>query len=419
MRLPRAANRSQVIVLFSTLELGVYRIADRQKLFALQLPLAATYADPMFPIRSSRALVFGTSKANLLLLDLERPRLDDFAVPFANSKIHKIEQILTKENNFVFLNDYNQILFCKFIWEKPLRDIQSASENGVEGAPNSSDSSGAGRPAPRIRKMVIDLVLKFDDERERVLDFTINSLGNIILAVFASGQTRFMDVDILKQNYDRKMPEYLVNGEGMDVSRLPCDDLARTSGIIRSANFKKVSKFKIDYFQKARDVIQKDIFAGQSNENQDPNGHSTSDRLAILRKPKPDTAQDSGLGKSLFDWKPVMRLNGLNCSLCDEASPPKFGLAKLKNFLRKYGAFPDDMRLAIWGYLVNIPLKKNAFDQLKFLGEYVPHATNPLDLDSQSKTESLKNEILKWKSKWNLKTGYRLYTANPQSTGDS
>lgn len=403
-----SGNFSQVVVLFSTLELSVYRVADRQKLFALRLPLASTFATKMFPICVSRALVFGTSKVNLLLLDLERPRLDDFVVPFANTKILKIQQILTKENNFVFLNDYNQILFCKFICQNPDPSLKPIPVNSPETDQIPSQPTQTLRKPPKIQKMVIDLVLKFNDERERVLDFTINSLGNIILVLFASGQTRFLDVDILKQNYDHKMPEYLISGEGMQVSKLPCDDLARTSGIVQDASFKKVSKFKIEYFHKARDLIQKDSLAKNSNENRNPNKLKIANQLAHLSKEKNNTKTNSGLGKSLFDWKPVARLNGLHSSLCNESSPPKFGLVKLKNFLRKYGAFPDDMRLAIWGYLVDIPLKKNAFDQLKFLGEYTQENSHSLDSEVQKKTESLKTEILNWKSKWNLKTGYPL-----------
>jgi hypothetical protein len=52
-------------------------------------------------------------------LNLKTCSLNDFSVPFTNTTILKTQQILTKENNFVFLNDYNQIVFCKFIKEEP------------------------------------------------------------------------------------------------------------------------------------------------------------------------------------------------------------------------------------------------------------------------------------------------------------
>jgi hypothetical protein len=244
--------------------------------------------------------------------------------------------------------------------------------------------------------MVIDLVLKFDDNRERVLDFTINSLGNIIVVLFASGKARFLDVDILKKNYDNEMPEYLINGEISGIDKLPCDDLARTTGIISGDTFKKVSKFKIEYFQKARDEVQKKNFISKEMSDKE-NIKMTNQEVG-----KQEFLSTAG---SLFDWKPINKLNGLNGSLCNENNPPKFGLVKLKRFLRKYGAFPNDMRLAIWGYLLNIPLKKNAFDQLKFLGEYDPTKSETLGFDSSNHTESLRSELLQWKSKWNLKTG--------------
>jgi hypothetical protein len=244
--------------------------------------------------------------------------------------------------------------------------------------------------------MVIDLVLKFDDSKERILDFTINSLGNIIVVLFASGKARFLDVDILKKNYDHEMPEYLINGEVSSVNKLPCDDLARTTGIISGDTFKKVSKFKIDYFQKARDEVQKNKFISpKSNDKENRN---------LLNKSNSDGDKFLETSKLIFNWNPVDKLNGLNGSLCNENNPPKFGLVKLKRFLRKYGAFPDDMRLAIWGYLLNIPLKKNAFDQLKFLGEYDPQKSDTLE-NSTKRNESLRSELLQWKSKWNLKTG--------------
>jgi hypothetical protein len=121
----------QVLILFSTLELSVYRIQDRQKLFSLKLTLPSTYSNCIFPVSHSKTLLFGTSKVNLLLLDLETTSLTDFAIPFTNTKILKILQIHTKENNFVFLNDYNQILFCKFIRDKTsTQNPISDNENG-------------------------------------------------------------------------------------------------------------------------------------------------------------------------------------------------------------------------------------------------------------------------------------------------
>jgi hypothetical protein len=120
-----------VIILFSTLELSVYRIQDRQKLFALKLPLCSSHATSIFPVSNSKSLVLGTNKVNLLLLDLDSNSLNDYAIPFTNIHIKKIEQILTKENNFVFLNDYNQILFCKFIQERSaIQSIQPSSKQG-------------------------------------------------------------------------------------------------------------------------------------------------------------------------------------------------------------------------------------------------------------------------------------------------
>lgn len=120
--------------MFASLELSVYRIEDRQKLFSLRLPLPGSFGTTIFPLSSSRALMLGTVKTDLLFLDLTALTLNAFRVPFANIKILKIQQILTKENNFVFLNDYNQILFCKFIQEKPSlfpeNDNQINSTNG-------------------------------------------------------------------------------------------------------------------------------------------------------------------------------------------------------------------------------------------------------------------------------------------------
>lgn len=253
--------------------------------------------------------------------------------------------------------------------------------------------------------MVVDLVLKFDDERQRVADFTINSLGNFILVLFTSGQTQFLDVDILKRNYDDQMPEYLIEGETSEVVKMPCDDIARMTGIVNGNTFKKVSKFQTEYFHKAREALKNSALKESNNENINPgNSKIISD---LTKKMTMDSSKETnGLPiEKLFTWEPVAKLNGVHGSLCEESKPPKFGLVKLKNFLRKYGAFPDDMRLAIWGYLLNIPLKKNAFEQMKFLGEYNPEKTQALDSKSSSYNESLKSEILKWKSKWNLKQG--------------
>ena len=113
------------------MELSVYQIDNRQKLFSLKLSLPATYANSIFPVSFSKTLLFGTSKTNLLLVDLETTSLTDFSIPFTNTKILKIKQIHTKENNFVFLNDYNQILFCKFIRDKnPNQQTSSDINNG-------------------------------------------------------------------------------------------------------------------------------------------------------------------------------------------------------------------------------------------------------------------------------------------------
>lgn len=99
----------------------------------MKLSLPASFASSIFPLLNSKALLLGTTKANLLFLNLETLSLNDFNVSFTNSKIHKIQQILTKENNFVFLNDYNQILFCKFIREKSFNDDQNKIKKNIQG----------------------------------------------------------------------------------------------------------------------------------------------------------------------------------------------------------------------------------------------------------------------------------------------
>jgi hypothetical protein len=256
--------------------------------------------------------------------------------------------------------------------------------------------------------MVIDLVLKFNDDKQRVLDFAINSLGNFILILFASGQTQFLDVDVLKRNYDKEMPEYLVEGQESHATKLPSDDLARLSGIVTGNTFKKVSKFKTEYFEKARESLK---ISGQlpnqkNNENQDPNLQNNKNGFPEKSLKDEDlVGTGTQLAGTLFTWAPTEKLNGVVGSLCDQNRPPKFGLIKLKNFLRKYGGFPDEMRLAIWGYLLSIPKKKNAFEQLKFLGEYKGQDASLQDTGKNSFNESLKGEILKWKSKWNLTNG--------------
>ena len=202
------------------------------------------------------------------------------------------------------------------------------------------------------------------------------------------------------------MPEYLIEGEFSEITKLPCDDLAKMTGIIHGNTFKKVSKFKTEYFQKARETLQKTSLNSQTinNENQNPNIKSALKKMTeTFKGTKTDSTNNPE--SSLFNWSPVNKQNGLPSSLCNEQNPPKFGLHKLKNFLKKYGVFPDDMRLAIWGYLLNIPLKKHAYDQLKFLGEFKPNALNTFQSEASSQSESLKSEIVKWKSKWNLTSG--------------
>lgn len=59
------------------------------------------------------------------------------------------------------------------------------------------------------------------------------------------------------------------------------------------------------------------------------------------------------------------------------------------------------MRESIWSYLLSLPGKQIAYQQLKFLGEYKPE-NNKKQLLINDNCSSLKHEVLNWKSKWNI-----------------
>ena len=201
-------------------------------------------------------MLIDTTEKVYLTLNFQDPSLQSFEIPFANLKILKSQQILTKQNNFVFLNDSNQIIFCKLfksnqeggpnpnkaVLKEDIKDLNICSSGRDF---SFSDNIGS--------KMVIDLTLQFNDSKENVVDFSVNSLGNIILVCFKNGNCRFMDIDILKSLYDKQQPEYLVKGGVQSLTRLPCDVLSRTTGVIASNSFRKVSNFKISYYQQERE----------------------------------------------------------------------------------------------------------------------------------------------------------------------
>ena len=164
------------------------------------------------------------------------------------------------------------------------------------------------------------------------------------------------------------------------LTRLPCDALSAESGLISSATFKKPSDFKTTYFQKSLYPEKENLAGNIPTPKQLSKSHTLTDFL--FRNPDE-----------------IKKINGLSTSLCDENKEPKYGLGKLRAFLRRFGGFPEDMRGPIWGYLLRLPVKQRAYEQLKFLGEFKGGDTR----EEENHVKSIRDELDKWKSRWNPK----------------
>lgn len=224
----------EILVLFKSLELSIYSVATRTKENSYQLPPQIETTKTIFPIVSQNLLFFNSKFSQCSIFDINNLSMLSFQFPFMSVQFEKIEQIFIKDNNFVFLSDDNQILFGKIIRGS---QIEKENRNLLNNQFLSDDF-----------KFIIDLTISF--EKNHIKDFTVNSLGNIIMILFTNGKCKFLDIDILKSNYDTKNPEYILEGSSFPVKILPGDILAKTSGFISSDIYKKTSKFKIEYFQK-------------------------------------------------------------------------------------------------------------------------------------------------------------------------
>lgn len=162
--------------------------------------------------------------------------------------------------------------------------------------------------------------------------------------------------------------------------RLPCDALSRDSGLISTSTFKKSSQFKSKFFHKS---------LHPEKENQKQN---------FLKKNS--LPKQTKLVDFLFsNPQKIKKKNGLTSALCDENKEPQYGLSKLRAFLRRFGGFPDETRGAIWGYLLGLPGKKRAYEQLKFLGEYKGKS----NFEEEKHLKSIRAQLDQWKSQWNPK----------------
>ena len=152
-----------------------------------------------------------TPRKNCLILNFDDCSAKNFQLHFADLRIIKTVQILTRPNEFVFLNDSNQILLCRFC-HKSKKEVLTQVKNAVKfGGKQEAESETDKMTKQSFDHLVVQMSLNLGAD-EQVRDLAVNSLGNVVLLLLENGTCRFLDLDILKQNYGRQQTSFMIDG---------------------------------------------------------------------------------------------------------------------------------------------------------------------------------------------------------------
>ena len=152
-----------------------------------------------------------TPRKNCLILNFDDCSAKNFQLHFADLRIVKTVQILTRTNEFVFLNDSNQILLCRFCHQSQSGGIKKV-KNAVKFGRNQEEEAEIDQIKNKsFDHLVVQMSLNLGAD-EQVRDLAVNSLGNVVLLLLENGTCRFLDLDILKQNYERQQTSFMIDG---------------------------------------------------------------------------------------------------------------------------------------------------------------------------------------------------------------